>query len=598
MRVRIVSFVVAALLTAACTDGDGAEVIDAEPNPTTSDPTTSDPATSDPATSDPATSDPTSDPAAEPGFEVAPADWADCDTPTGFECASIEVPLDHAEPAGPTIPIALIRRPATGDDRIGSVVFNPGGPGGSGLKYLELAVLGIPGEVADRFDLVSFDPRGVGASAAVRCELVRDDGVHLVADDDRATWEALRAEQVDQAETCTTTPAGIAAHLGTNAAARDLDLIRAAIGDEQLTYVGFSYGTRLGAAYAELFPDRIRALVLDGAVSPSTDFAALAADQGAAFDAALVAFAAACDADADCLLRELGPTLDVIAAVRDEIREVGTFETDEPARALTPGELDLGIVSALYSQAAWPFLAQAIYLADTVADGTLFQVLTDLYLGRQLDGTYTNQIEAGNFINCADDSARPALDEVWAEADAIADGSEHFGELLRASFGCVGTPDPIDPLRLGRAAGAPPILVIGTTGDPATPYEWATQLAEFLDSGVLYTVEGEGHTAYTSIECVTAVVNDYLIELTVPDPGGSCVDASDPDAIFLPAGESEVELVITFFECLAENGADVPPLSTADVLRDPSGETLLADIDFNDPATVAAVAACQSLLPG
>ena len=596
MRV-VVSVVVAAMVAAGCSGGDDdPSVVDAEPS--TSDTVeTTEPA---PTTTvpEPTTSTSVEPPAEEPAdFDVAPAVWADCDDIAGFECATIDVPLDHADPAGDTIPIALIRRPATGDDRIGSVVFNPGGPGGSGREYLSLAVFGIPDALAERFDLVSFDPRGVGASASVNCDLVRDDGVSLIADDDRAAWDAAFADQLAQAATCTTTPDGIAAHLGTNNAARDLDLIRDAIGDELLTYVGFSYGTRLGATYAELFPDRIRALVLDGAVSPSTDFASLAADQGAGFDAALVAFAESCDADRDCLLQELGPTLDVIAGIRDEIREVGSFDTDEADRVLTPGELDLGIVSALYSQGAWPYLAQAIYLADTLADGTLFQVLTDLYLGRQLDGSYTNQIEAGNFINCADDAARPGVDTVWAEADAIADTSEHFGELLRAAFGCEGTPDPIDPLLLGPAEDAPPILVIGTTGDPATPYDWSVQLAAFLDSAVLYTVEGEGHTAYTSIECVAGVVNDYLIDLVVPEDGASCTDDSDPDDIFLPVGESEVELVVTFFECLADNGADVPPISIADVLRDPSGETLLAGIDFGDPDTIRAVGACQSLLP-
>lgn len=521
----------------------------------------------------------------------------ECADRAAFECATIQVPLDHADPDGATIPIALMRQPARTDDRIGSVVFNPGGPGGSGLDFLELAVFGVPGEVADRFDLVSFDPRGVGASASVRCDLVRDDGVLLIADDDREAWDAALADQLDQIETCTTTPDGIGEYLGTNSAARDLDLIRDALGDELLTYVGFSYGTRLGATYAELFPDRIRALVLDGGVAPTTDFAALAADQGVGFDAALVAFAEACDTDADCLLQELGPTLDVVAGVRSEIREVGSFETDEPDRLLTPGELDLGIISALYSQAAWPFLAQAIYLADTVADGTLFQVLADLYLGRQPDGSYTNQVEAGAFVNCADDAARPPVDVVWEQTDVVADGSVYFGEALRGSFGCLGLPDPIDPLVLGPATGAPPILVIGTTGDPATPYEWSVQLAEFLDSAVLYTVEGEGHTAYTSIECVTDVVNAYLIDLVMPADGDSCVDDTDPDSVFVPAGESEVELVVAFFACLADNGADVPVVSVADVLRDPTGGTLLDGVDFGSPATIAAFGACQSLLP-
>ena len=477
------------------------------------------------------------------------------------------------------------------------MVFNPGGPGGSGREFLELAVFGIPPELAERFHLVSFDPRGVGASARVDCDLVRDDGVGLVDDDDRAAWDDELADLLAQLETCTTLPSGIAALLGTNNAARDLDLVREAIGDAQLTYVGFSYGTRLGATYAELFPERIRALVLDGAVAPTTDVTSLAADQGAGFDAALEAFASRCDADPDCLLRELGPTLEVITGVREEIREVGSFETDEPGRVLTPGELDLGIISALYSQAAWPYLAQAVYLAETQADGTLFQVLTDLYLGRQIDGTYTNQMEAGSFINCADEADRLDVDAVWAEADATADASTHFGAALRASFGCLGLPDPIDPLLLGPASGAPPILVIVTTGDPATPYQWSVELADFLESGVLYTVEGEGHTAYTSIPCVADAVNAYLIDLAVPEPGGACVDDTDPNGIFLPVGESEVELVVTFFECLTENGADVPEISVADVLRDPSGETLLAGIDFGDPATIGAVGACQSLLP-
>ena len=178
----------------------------------------------------------------------------------------------------------------------------------------------------------------------------------------------------------------------------------------------------------------------------------------------------------------------------------------------------------------------------------------------------------------------------------IADGSEFFGDALRASFGCEGVPDPIDPLLLGPAEGAPPILVIGTTGDPATPYDWAVQLAGFLDTAVLYTVEGEGHTAYTSIECVAPVVNAYLIDLEVPEDGASCVDDRDPTGIFLPVGETEAEQVVAFFGCLADEGIDIPEMTIADVLRDPTGETLLAGVDFGDPQTLQAVTACQSLL--
>jgi hypothetical protein len=230
-------------------------------------------------------------------------------------------------------------------------------------------------------------------------------------------------------------------------------------------------------------------------------------------------------------------------------------------------------------------------------DGTIFQVLADLYLGRELDGTYSNLVEANGFISCADDAARPSEDEVWEEADLIADASDHFADYLRASFGCLGFPEPIDPLTLGPAEGAPPILVIGTTGDPATPFDWSQQLADSLTSGVLYSVDGEGHTAYTSIECVTPVVNAYLIDLEVPEPGDGCVDDSGIDP-FPPEGESEAEVIVGFFECLTENGADVEPIGIADVLRDPTGERLLGGLDLGDPELLSALLPCQEFLLG
>jgi hypothetical protein len=253
------------------------------------------------------------------------------------------------------------------------------------------------------------------------------------------------------------------------------------------------------------------------------------------------------------------------------------------------------VIASLYSQSTWTYLAQAMYVADTTADGTLFQVLADLYLGREPDGNYTNQVEAGAFIDCADQSDRPSEDAVWEQADSVGDSSEHFGEDLRASTGCLGLPDPIDPVRLGAADGAAPILVIGTTGDPATPYDWSVQLAESLTSGVLYTVEGEGHTAYTSIECVTPVVDAYLIDLEVPDDGGSCADDGGADP-FPPAGETDAELAVEFFACLRDNGADVEDIGLADVLRDPTGEELLGGLDLADPELLEAVLACQSIL--
>lgn len=620
MRVLAV-LVVGSMLMVGCTDDSDPEAVDAGPSDPT-DPTDPTDAPADDeqpaggtvddggATTDPSvpgTDVETSDGAGdEPAQEdsAASTEWTPCEDGLAIPglaplaCATIEVPRDYGDPGGPTIPISLARQEALDpSDRIGSIVFNPGGPGGSGIEFIESARLIMPAEVADRFDIVGFDPRGVGDSASVHCELTRDDGVVLVPDDARDEWDAALAASLDELDTCSSDPAGIEQLLGTNNAARDLDRIRVALGDEQLTYVGYSYGTRLGATYAELFPDRVRALVLDGGVAPTDDFTAMGEQQGAGFDLAFGNFADACDADPDCVVGEIGPVRDVLEQVRSDIAAAGGFPTDDPARMLTPGELDLGTIAALYSQQTWVYLSFALEAAATSGDGSIFQALADLYLGRRTDGTYTNQVEAGAFVNCADDPDRPPEDEVWESADRVADGSEYFDRSLRASFGCLGLPDPIDPLILGPADGAPPILVIGTTGDPATPYDWSQRLADSLASGVLYSVDGEGHTAYTSIDCVTPVVNAYLIDLEVPDPGDGCTDDSDTDP-FPPAGESEAELVVGFIECLLENDADVEPITVADVLADPTGEEILGGLDLDDPGLLVALLPCQDILTG
>lgn len=604
-HVRTTMMVVASLLVAACSTGqsnssESAPSTTGSPAPATTGETTEaapDPTAASTGPERDETDEATDEVTGESSEQTQDLAWTACADVLGLECATLSVPLDHAARGSETIDLALARQPAGDPDaRIGSLVFNPGGPGGSGIGFLEFARFSIPPDVADRFDIVSFDPRGVGASSAVDCDLVLDDGVTLVADDDRAGWDALVTSSQEQLATCTAQPGGLAPYIGTNNAARDLDLIRAALGDEQLTYVGFSYGTRLGATYAELFPDRVRALVLDGAVKPTTDFSELAPGQVAGFDRAFENFAAACDADPDCVLAALGPVADVTARVRADIAGAGSFPTADPDRVLTPGELDLGIVSALYSKDAWPFLAEALQLADTADDGSLFQVLTDSYFGREPDGTYANQQEANGLINCADDGARPDTDTVWKDADTVADASTYFAPVLRASTGCLGIDPAVDPLVIGPATGSAPILVIGTTGDPATPYEWAVEMAEALDSGVLYTVEGEGHTAYLSIECVTGVVDAYLIDLTVPDDGASCADDVGDD-YFLPAGESDIDRIIAFFDCLVDQGLPIDPVTTADILADPSGERLFGDLDLADPDVGVALAACQALLP-
>ena len=419
----------------------------------------------------------------------------------------------------------------------------------------------------------------------------------LLAAGDDAGWEALVAEAQARPDTCTADTLALEPHVGTNSAARDLDVLRDALGDDQLSYVGFSYGTRLGATYAELFPERVRALVLDGAVKPTDDLSLLGLEQGPGFDAALESFAAACDADADCALADVGPTLDVYNGLVDEIASVGSFPTDDGDRILTPGELQLGVVAALYSTQLWPVLADALFVAETQQDGSLLQVLADSYLGRQPDGTYDNSQFAGFVINCADDPLRPPFDVVREQAALSADASVYFADFLRASTGCIGTPDPIDPIAIGEAAGAAPILVIGTTGDPATPYEWAVELADLLSSGVLYTVEADGHTAFLSVPCVDDVVVDYLVDLELPGDGSSCSGGATDD-VFAPAGEGELDQIVAFFDCLRDNGVDLPEITVGDLLADPNGDVLLDLFDPTDPAFGEAALACQDLIPG
>jgi hypothetical protein len=337
--------------------------------------------------------------------------------------------------------------------------------------------------------------------------------------------------------------------------------------------------------------------VLDGAVKPTDDLALIGLEQGPGFDAALESFADACDADADCVLGDVGPTLGVYTGLVDEIATVGDFPTDDGDRILTPGELQLGVAAALYSTQLWPVLAEALLAAETEQDGSLLQVLADTYLGRQADGTYDNSQLAGLAINCADDPRRPPVDEVRIQAELGAQASVYFADFLRASTGCIGTADPIDPIAIGPADGAAPILVIGTTGDPATPYQWSVEMAEVLSSGVLYTVEADGHTAFLSVPCVDDVVIDYLVDLELPDENAGCAADAATD-VFAPPGEGELDQVIALFDCLRDNGVDLPEISVGDLLADPNGEEFLDLLDPTDPAFAQAALACQDLIPG
>ncbi len=579
-----------ALAASACTSS-GEDAADSSDTPTTAS------AAEETTTTTEAAADTTTvPPTTEAPAPVSTLEWSDCGE---LECATLEVPLDHGDPDGEQIEIAVARVAAGApDSKIGSLVFNPGGPGGSGIDFLKTALFTLPGEVQDRFDLVGFDPRGVGESTSVVCEPEIDDAVTLLEADDDAGWDALLEEAEAELETCSAEELEVARFVGTNNAARDLDLLRAALGDEQLSYVGYSYGTRLGATYAELFPERVRALVLDAGVKPVTELSELGKGQGEGFDRAFANFAEACDADPDCPLAELGTTDEVFASIESEIRELGSFPTDTDGRVLTAGEFYLGVIASLYSVDAWPILAEGLFVAEAVQDGSILQALGDSLQGRNPDGTYDNSNVANFFINCADDASRLSGDDARAAALEQAASSVRFDDALRGDPGCQFAPDPIDPLILGPATEAAPILVLGNTGDPATPYEWSVELADFLDTGVLYTVEAEGHTAYGSFDCVAPVVNSYLIDLEVPDEGGSCSENATADFFPAPGASAEPTLdqLVSFFACLNEGELDVEAFTISQLIAADADFDPFANLDLNDPDVAGVFLDCQSQL--
>ncbi|GII81524.1 proteinase [Sphaerisporangium rufum] len=482
----------------------------------------------------PAATTPTGEPAtAAPSPALAPfytqkVRWAPCKD--GFQCAKIEVPLDYGDPGGERIQIALIKLPATGKQRIGSIVLNPGGPGGSGIEYARAATSVLSPGVLSRFDTIGFDPRGVGQSTPVRCltgpeldEFIGLDGTP----DDPAEVKLLARGAEHFAAACQAKAGKLLPHVGTADAARDLDVIRAVLGDQGLTYLGKSYGTYLGAVYAELFPKKIRALVLDGAIDPSlAPVPYVNAAQARGFETALRAFLADCFTASSCPFPEkkTGPALDRISELlRSADRQPLRNKTGDQ-RKIDESWTTLGIVTALYDKRSWPVLRTALAQAFK-GDGTTLLRLADVLVDRRPDGSYSNQTEANMAVNCVD---HPYPNRTSAYEDAARKAqqeSPRFGAyVMWGSLPCeywpVKAKGPDKPL---TARGAPPIVVVGTLRDPATPYEWAKALASQLSSGVLLSFDGDGHTAYrTGSACVDEAVDRYLISLIAPRDGTKC----------------------------------------------------------------------------
>lgn len=454
-------------------------------------------------------------------------DWTTCGT---FECTTVEVPLDWDDPAGDVIELAVNRSRATGDDPIGSLLINPGGPGGSGVDALEgVALQRVGSGITEAYDIVGFDPRGVARSQPVTCIDGPQMDELVSVDPDYSTEAGVAAAEqrfADLGAACLQNTGALLGHVDTISAARDMDVLRAVLGDEKLTYLGYSYGTQLGATYAALYPGNVGRLVLDGALDPTLSSDELAKGQAVGFENALRAYVEDCRSGADCPLT--GSVDDGMAQIKKLLTRARTspLPTDDAARPLTASLAFSGIAQSLYAQELWPWLTKGLRGALKSNDGSTLLFLADYYYDRQDDGTYaSNSTEAFWSIGCLDDRAPTDLETMRATAADIEAAAPTIGYFF--AYGgvvCAQWPVPeVGSLDSYTAEGAAPILVVGTTNDPATPYEWAESLSKLISSAVLLTYEGEGHTAYgRSNECLDGAVDEYLLTGTVPAEGTRC----------------------------------------------------------------------------
>lgn len=449
--------------------------------------------------------------------------------PAGAQCGKIAVPVDYAKPDGPVAVLALIRFPATGQ-KIGSLIINPGGPGESGIEAAASIVENLPSTVRQRFDMVGFDPRGVGSSTpALWC--------NSDADNDR-----LRADpQVDYS------PEGVQhiegetksfvqrcvdkmgkdflANVGTASVAKDLDALRAAVGDDKLTYLGYSYGTRIGSAYAEAFPDKVRAMILDGAVDPNADPIQADIDQAAAFQQAFNDYAADCAKDPSCPLgTDPAKSVDVYRDLVDPLVDK-PLPTQDP-RGLGYSDAIIGTIMALYSPNLWRHLTQGL-TEMTNGRGDTMLALADMYMRRDAQGHYTNATDARIAVNCVDQPPITDRDKVIAEDKKMREVAPFmsYGDFTGHAPLSTCAFWPVPPTSTPHAvnvSGLPPVLVVSTTNDPATPYQAGVDLAKQL-GGALLTFKGTQHTVvFQGNTCVDNYAAAYLVDLKLPPPGATC----------------------------------------------------------------------------
>lgn len=459
--------------------------------------------------------------------------WDACHDRDEFECGTVEVPMDYENPDDETIEIHLTRAVETAAQQ--PLLVNPGGPGSSGITFVQDSLEHVfSDELLENTSAIGFDPRGVGASEPIQCETGEEFDASRETVYDPSTpegWEASVEDNETYAQRCLERSGDIVGFVDTASAAKDMDVIRAALDAPQLDYFGISYGTKLGATYAELFPDQVGQFVLDSVLPPSAETFEVSKAQASGFEQSLQAWAQWCSETSECHVGQPGDADSVMAAVTDFIDQVEQQPLTYPdGRSQPVSDLFYGIITPLYSQDSWELLALAF---EQAMEGDyaqsdyrpLFLYFADTYHGRNESGEYSNDTAAFNAINCLDFTGdEKTYDQASQEATELAEDAPIFGKYLSYSAGCNGWPvDPADPVEETDAEGSDPIVVTGLTSDPATPIHFSHELSDELDNSVHITVEGEGHGAYSKEnDCIVDAIDGYILEGELPEDEMVC----------------------------------------------------------------------------
>jgi pimeloyl-ACP methyl ester carboxylesterase len=508
-------------------------------------------------TTGPTDSTPSTDPTGStPAPSNATFNWGPCDDPNAedpsLECATLRVPLDYDNPTGDGIDMALIKFPASGD-RIGAVLFNPGGPGASGFDSIAFSGSAIASGLGlGSLDLIGFDPRGVDRSGGIRCVSDEFEDQHLYVDDTPDTPEEQALEDESTSgfiEGCKQQYGDTLRFYSTANTARDMDAIRSALGDDQLSYLGVSYGTYLGATYATMFPDRVRAMVLDSAFEPNGDTVEQwFSTQLVGFEGAFNNWASWCASDASCdfTATDVGARWDALKQQLDDVPVAGA-----DGRLANNATMQRATRAALYSESDWPVLARALAKAEGGDPAAMF-ALADRSTGRNEDGTFDTSLQSFPVIRCASGIGNTPPDDPEALAATLRAAAPRLGksitaqDLTASADVCTQMVGDVEPAALSYA-GAGPILIVGGTNDPATPIRWAQKMVgELGPNAQLVTSTGEGHGQLLVSTCVTSIEGTLLAELTLPAPDTVCnpdpvVEKPDWwDGLPVPDGISEV----------------------------------------------------------